>query len=673
MQRSLLSKSDLKKSDTVCDRMKDLEIRCEFESYGCQHVSALKDLSQHMSACVYDPDRKCTTCGLIMGDVHRHNCIQLLIEEMEKFRQENNYSRIISPGHVTTEMMLPFETLAQTSATGGGNSSLPTSQIEMTLSCRNLLNRDITSKSDPFCLVQMSDAWSKSYYEIGRTETITDSLNPEWVNKFIINYSFETVQKLRFEVWDVDPNGKESLGHYETTLADIMAYPGCQFAKKLSGMVGNGEIIIVTEELSTCKQIVHMEFRAKSLKKMSCMCSNDPFLVFSRSNEDGTYSVVMKTKAVFSTQNPLWMPITMRVRSLCNGDYDRTIKIDCFDKRSNGDHKLIGSCFTNLRQLTQNTGENSYPIVNEKKKNDQNYTNSGFVEVVTISVAEEITFLDYIRGGTQMHFAVAIDFTASNGPPKNRQSLHYMDNSGRPNPYQIALRSVGQVIEPYNSAGIYPAFGFGAKIPPTWEVSHLFHLNGSQSHPYCSGVTEVLDHYRKTLSSVTLYGPTNFADVINNTASIARQYDNGKHYFVLLIITDGIISDMIHTKRAIIKASKLAMSIIIVGVGNANFAAMDELDSDYVRLHLYGEYADRDIVQFVPINKFVNKNGRFIRAEADLAKEVLREIPQQMTGYMRSRGFLPYTRVPNSNTDNTIMFHSQPIHAVPNAPPLPIP
>lgn len=46
------------------------------------------------------------------------------------------------------------------------------------------------------------------------------------------------------------------------------------------------------------------------------------------------------------------------------------------------------------------------------------------------------------------------------------------------------------------------------------------------------------------------------------------------------MLTDGEITDMANTKRAIIAASKLPMSIIIVGVGNARFDAMNELDSD---------------------------------------------------------------------------------------------
>jgi hypothetical protein len=95
-----------------------------------------------------------------------------------------------------------------------------------------------------------------------------------------------------------------------------------------------------------------------------------------------------------------------------------------------------------------------------KQKTKRSYTNSGIVELVSIAVTEEITFLDYIRGGTQMHFAVAIDFTASNGPPRDPQSLHFLDTfGGRPNPYEIALRSVGEIIQHYDSAGMFPAFG----------------------------------------------------------------------------------------------------------------------------------------------------------------------------------------------------------------------
>ena len=42
-----------------------------------------------------------------------------------------------------------------------------------------------------------------------------------------------------------------------------------------------------------------------------------------------------------------------------------------------------------------------------------------------------------------------------------------------------------------------------------------------------------------------------------------------QNYYVLLIITDGVISDMNDTLAAIVHASSLPMSIIIIGVGTS--------------------------------------------------------------------------------------------------------
>ena len=46
------------------------------------------------------------------------------------------------------------------------------------------------------------------------------------------------------------------------------------------------------------------------------------------------------------------------------------------------------------------------------------------------------------------------------------------------------------------------------------------------------------------------------------------------------MLTDGALTDMEDTKRAIIRASRLPMSLIIVGVGDADFDPMRELDAD---------------------------------------------------------------------------------------------
>ena len=65
---------------------------------------------------------------------------------------------------------------------------------------------------------------------------------------------------------------------------------------------------------------------------------------------------------------------------------------------------------------------------------------------------------------------------------------------------------------------------------------------------------------------------------------------------MLLIITDGEINDMDATKAALVQAAQEPLSIVVVGVGSANFASMKQLDN--LKLVL-ANGVRRDLVEFV--------------------------------------------------------------------------
>ena len=213
------------------------------------------------------------------------------------------------------------------------------------------------------------------------------------------------------------------------------------------------------------------------------------------------------------------------------------------------------------------------------------------------------------------------------------------------NQYEMAIQSVGNIIEDYDSDKLFPVLGFGARIPPDGRVSHEFYVNGHPSNPYCERISGVLSAYKSCIRRVQLYGPTHFSPTINHVANIARNFIDGSQYFILLIVTDGIITDMEQTKSAIVDAAPLPISIIIVGVGGADFGAMDELDGDTVRVtDQRGRRASRDIVQFVPMRNFLGVNEHnYQHSHLYLAKEVLAEIPDQFLGFMKSRNIVPLT------------------------------
>ena len=119
------------------------------------------------------------------------------------------------------------------------------------------------------------------------------------------------------------------------------------------------------------------------------------------------------------------------------------------------------------------------PSLNEKKqqKKGKSYKNSGKLIVSRFDITVEPSFVDYIQGGTSINFSVAVDFTASNGNPSDPNSLHYMNPAYMENQYTTAIRSVGEIIEDYDTDKQFPALGFGARIPPSGQVSHEFFLN----------------------------------------------------------------------------------------------------------------------------------------------------------------------------------------------------
>ena len=104
--------------------------------------------------------------------------------------------------------------------------------------------------------------------------------------------------------------------------------------------------------------------------------------------------------------------------------------------------------------------------------------------------------------------------------------------------------------------------------------------------------------------------------------------DEGSNtYQILLILTDGEIHDMDQTVDLIVNSCNLPLSIIIVGIGNAEFSNMVRLDGDNGLYSSNGRKANRDIVQFVPF--------REVKMNQDLlAQELLAELPGQVVQYM---------------------------------------
>lgn len=528
-------------------------------------------------------------------------------------------------------------------------------QFELSLSASNLRDRDVLSKSDPMAVVYTKKQ-DGSLEELGRTEVILNSLDPLWITKQRIIYFFEILQPLLFRVYDVDSkfhnvptktlrlDEQQLLGEAECFLSQIVTKPGRNLTLPLrqgtehKGPVPRvqkfGDLTLQVEETIDSKTMVEMVFRCSDLPNKDLFSKSDPFLKIFKPVENGRFVPVCKTEVKMNDLNPQWKPLTLSIQQI--GSKDNPLMIDCYNFNNSGNHELIGRMQKSLVDLEKlsisNSGENFY--LPTGSSNHHNKILKGQLFVDKFSASTKHSFLDYIANGYELNFVVAIDFTASNGNPRLPDSLHYLDPSGRSNAYQRAIWSVGEVLEFYDTDKRFTAWGFGGR-PIDGPVSHCFNLNGSGSNAEVEGINGIMSAYASALRNVSLAGPTLFGKVINSAAEIADINAGQRKYYVLLIITDGVITDLQETKDAIVRASDLPLSVLIVGVGGADFKEMDILDADKGEPleSSTGRVATRDIVQFVPL--------RNLPSEETVAQSLLAELPMQFLSYMKSRNIEP--------------------------------
>ncbi|XP_040900838.1 copine-4 [Toxotes jaculatrix] len=518
-------------------------------------------------------------------------------------------------------------------------------KVELRLTCKGISDRDALSKPDPCIVLNMQS--HGQWMEVDRTEVIRSCVNPTYSKVFTLDFYFEEVQRLRFELYDINSshNGlKEAdfLGSVECTLGQIVSQR--KLSKALlrpGGTVGKVIITITAEELTGNDDYIELSFSARKLDDKDFFSKSDPFLEIYRLNDDATLQLVYRTETVMNNLNPVWKTFKVSLNSLCSGDHERKLQCTVWDWDSNGKHDYIGEFEATFKEMRGaiDGRQVQWPCINPKYKvKKKNYKNSGIVILNQCKIIKMHSFLDYIMGGCQIQFTVAIDFTASNGDPRNSCSLHYI-HPYQPNEYLKALVAVGEICQDYDSDKMFPAFGFGAQIPPDYKVSHDFAVNFNEENPECAGIQGVVEAYQACLPKLQLYGPTNIAPIIQKVANSASQEVHTKEamqYFILLILTDGVITDMADTREAIVQASHLPMSVIIVGVGNADFSDMQMLDGDDGILRSpKGEPVLRDIVQFVPFRNFKHASP------AALAKSVLAEVPNQVVDYYNSKGIKP--------------------------------
>ncbi|XP_022774352.1 E3 ubiquitin-protein ligase RGLG2-like isoform X1 [Durio zibethinus] len=249
-------------------------------------------------------------------------------------------------------------------------------------------------------------------------------------------------------------------------------------------------------------------------------------------------------------------------------------------------------------------------------------------------IADNYNSLDQVTealanaGLESSNLIVGIDFTKSNewtGKRSfNRKSLHHIGDVL--NPYEQAISIIGKTLAVFDEDNLIPCFGFGDASTHDQDVFSFY-----PDERFCNGFEEVLSRYREIVPHLQLAGPTSFAPIIEMAMTIVEQSGG---YHVLVIIADGQVTrsvDTLHgqlspqeqkTVDAIVQASKLPLSIILVGVGDGPWDMMKEFD-DNIPARAFDNF------QFVNFTEIMSKNTAPSRKETEFALAALMEIPSQ--------------------------------------------
>ncbi|EGC37249.1 hypothetical protein DICPUDRAFT_150160 [Dictyostelium purpureum] len=512
----------------------------------------------------------------------------------------------------------------------------PQTKIELSIKCSSLKNKDLVSKSDPRVYVYSKEVTGMAL--VGKTETIKNNLNPEFKEIISIDYHFEKLQALEFIVVDIDKEIKgfndidenDTIGRLSTTLGDIISRPSRIMVNEIKyNGKKTGMIQISANEVYNSFHNIILKLEGHNLDKKD-LFSSDPYFYILKENSTG-YVRVFESEVIMNTLNPCFAPINLPLSDFNSNDMFKGIRFEFYDYDKASKHDFIGSFDTTTDELLQGA-KREFQLINPKKTSKSGYKNSGVIKFYEARVAPAPTFLDYLNGGCEINLTVAIDCTASNG------ILHSTVDMAA-NQYFQSISAVGSVLAPYDFDGMIDVLGFGGYHSSLdgGKTSHCFPFSLNPGVKQAVGVKGVLDMYVTNIENIGFSFPTNFEEVIKYANKKATKFgkSNEQRYSILLILTDGDISDQKETISAIVEASKAPLSVIIVGVGSSGFSQMNVLDGDDgVLVDSDGHKAKRDIVQFVPFSNYAADPYQ-------LACEVLKEIPHQFMVYMKHEKISP--------------------------------
>lgn len=152
--------------------------------------------------------------------------------------------------------------------------------IEIFISCRSLKVSEVFSRPN-YQIILFTKSAKGGWTEFGRTESIAETNNPNFVKTFSVEYIFEVQQHVKFQL--VNAGSPQNLGSVETTIGAIVGAKNQTLISELKDDKGDsrGKIAFRCDKAQNSSESAYIKLRVKKVANQRFfLFSSSPFLRF---------------------------------------------------------------------------------------------------------------------------------------------------------------------------------------------------------------------------------------------------------------------------------------------------------------------------------------------------------------------------------------------------------
>lgn len=252
-------------------------------------------------------------------------------------------------------------------------------RVQVLLRAKNLINQAglLQTVSDPYAVIYKDEHFDPSYPEEGmlaRTERIKDDLNPKWATPLI--FDFDSAENETITICIYDHNSKADdvpmtpgisinllqVIEESTKQGEESAFVLGGTSMGFSTTIGPPTLFSYAYASQYMEETVSLKLRARHVKNVEQgilgFGKTDPYLEIYKQHfypELGRshWLLVHRTECIHDHLNPVWKDVIKTTEALCDGDWDKSLKITLVDFEKRRKHRKLGHVETTLNQLKE--------------------------------------------------------------------------------------------------------------------------------------------------------------------------------------------------------------------------------------------------------------------------------------------------------------------------------